>query len=72
MKKLPSDQDLKVPVTGALLDLNARLAEAVRLCIAIDTVLDMAHRRLPDVPGKDAGDDIEAVMALAGGLSPQI
>ena len=68
MKKLPSDQDLMVPLMRGLLELNARLAESVRLCIAGDAVLVMAHRRLTDLSEKDVRESIEAVMAPADGL----
>jgi hypothetical protein len=68
MKKLPSDQDLMVPLMRELLELNARLTESVRLCIANDTVLAMVHRRLTDLSEKDVRDSIEAVMAIADGL----
>ena len=68
MKKLPSDRDLMVPLMRELLEPNARLAESVRLCIASDTVLVMAHRRLTDLSEGDVRESIEAVTALAGGL----
>jgi hypothetical protein len=68
MKKPPSDQDLMVPLMRELLELNARLAESVRLCIAGDAALVMAHRRLTDLSEKDVRESIEAVMALADGL----
>ncbi len=68
MKKLPSDQDLMVPLIRELLEPDAGLAESVRPCIAGDTVLVMAHRWLTDLSETDVRESIETVMALAYGL----
>ena len=70
MKKLPPDQDLTFALMRELLELNARLAESVRMCIANDTLLVTAHRRLTDLSEIDVRESIEAVIPLAGGLSP--
>ena len=68
LEKLPSDQDLMLPLMRELLELNARLPDSIRLVIANEMVFVMASRRLEDVSKSEVQNGIETVLAIADGL----
>lgn len=68
MDKLPSDQDLMLPLMRELLEMNATLPDAVRLVIANDCVLTMVTRRVASLSDAEVASSIDSVMALADGL----
>jgi hypothetical protein len=68
MDKLPSDQDLMLPLMRELLEMNATLPDAVRLVIANDCVLTMVTRRVASLSDAEVANSIDSVMALADGL----
>jgi len=68
MDKLPSDQDLMLPLMRELLELNASLPDPIRLVIANEMVFVMASRRLTDLSKSEVQTSIETVMAIADGL----
>ena len=68
MDKLPSDQDLMLPLMRELLEMNATLPEAVRLVIANDCVLAMVNRRVASLSDAEVANSIDSVMAIADGL----